>query len=198
MRFAISATLLSLAASVFAYQVTSPRKDDVWTSIGPNTFTWSSVSTDRQNFTLVLKNQDQSVRQVLAALVDRDLGTLSVNAPATGFPIGTDFQVNMVQDEMNLDAILAQSEIFTIKESPMSSSTRASQSSTGTANGSSGTATRTATTGTGAATGGNLNPTTSNSGTSPTNSPNAGLRLGAQSGLVSAAAAVLGAVAYLA
>jgi hypothetical protein len=69
-----------------------------------------------------------SVQQVLAALVPRDQGSISLNAPSTGFPAGTGWQVNIVQDDQHLTALLAQSPQFTIK-APVSSSS--SGSSTG-------------------------------------------------------------------
>jgi hypothetical protein len=51
-------TLLSLAASAFAVAVTQPNASQGWTiGSGQNTVSWSSVSTDRANFTILLVNQ---------------------------------------------------------------------------------------------------------------------------------------------
>ena len=51
------ASLLALAASAAALQVTQPSNSSGWTTSGPNTVTWSSVNTDKSNFTIVLNNQ---------------------------------------------------------------------------------------------------------------------------------------------
>lgn len=50
-------SLLALAASAAALQVTQPSNSSGWTISGPNTVTWSSVNTDKSNFTIVLNNQ---------------------------------------------------------------------------------------------------------------------------------------------
>ena len=52
--------------------------------------------------------------QILAALVDGTLGKTSLNPPSGGWPTGTNFRVNLVQDDRNINAILAQSPEFTI------------------------------------------------------------------------------------
>jgi len=52
--------------------------------------------------------------QILAALVDGTLGKTSLNPPSGGWPTGANFRVNLVQDDSNLSAILAQSPEFTI------------------------------------------------------------------------------------
>ena len=51
------ASLLALASSAAALQVTQPSNSSGWTTSGPNTVTWSSVNTDKSNFTIVLNNQ---------------------------------------------------------------------------------------------------------------------------------------------
>ncbi|KAI9467333.1 hypothetical protein BJY52DRAFT_1220048 [Lactarius psammicola] len=111
-------TLLSFVALASAYQVTSPGGAAGWTIAGPNVVTWQRVSTDALNFTIVLSNQAQTpnYQQVLAALVDGTLGRFTVSPPSTGFPTGTGFRVNLVQDSQNLNTIYAQSEQFSITQ----------------------------------------------------------------------------------
>lgn len=60
--------------------------------------------------------------QVLAALVDGKLGTITANPPSAGWPTGTGFRVNLVQDPDSLNTILAQSGEFNIT-TPVASST---------------------------------------------------------------------------
>ena len=48
--------LLSLAATAFAYQVTSPNSQESWYSHGTVTVSWQRVDTDAEYFTMVLYN----------------------------------------------------------------------------------------------------------------------------------------------
>ncbi|TFK43700.1 hypothetical protein BDQ12DRAFT_191756 [Crucibulum laeve] len=126
MRFA-AATLLSFVASALAYQVTSPSETKGWTNQGPQTLTWSRVDTDKTNFTVILTNENRAIlptnNQVLAALVDgTSQTTLSVNPPSGGWPLGSGFRVNLVQDEQNTNTIYAQSGQFNITTPTVSSS----------------------------------------------------------------------------
>lgn len=59
--------------------------------------------------------------EILIATVDGTLGAIGVPAPSGGFPVGTGFQVNFVNDTQHLSTILAQSNQFTI--APANSST---------------------------------------------------------------------------
>lgn len=59
--------------------------------------------------------------QVLAALVDGTLGKTNLNPQNGGWPTGDHFRLNLVQDDRNLNAILAQSPEFSIL--PSSSTT---------------------------------------------------------------------------
>lgn len=61
--------------------------------------------------------------QVLAALVDGDLGTIIANPPSGGWPVGSGFRVNLVQDPQSLTTILAQSAEFNISTVNGSSTT---------------------------------------------------------------------------
>ena len=55
--FASVATALLYASAANAYTVLAPTNSTGWTVGGPNTFSWTRVDTDPQNFTLVLDNQ---------------------------------------------------------------------------------------------------------------------------------------------
>ncbi|KAH9844094.1 uncharacterized protein C8Q71DRAFT_29568 [Rhodofomes roseus] len=124
------ASLLAFAASAAALSVTQPSNSTGWTTSGPNAVTWSSVSTDRSNFTVVLNNQNSypAYTEVLDALVVTSDGSVTVNPPSGGWVAGSGYRVNFVQDSNDLNAILAQSEDFTITQS--SSSTFTSGAST--------------------------------------------------------------------
>ncbi|KAH8982792.1 hypothetical protein EDB92DRAFT_1621215 [Lactarius akahatsu] len=117
-------SLLSFVALASAYRVTSPGGSSGWTIAGPNVVTWERVSTDALNFTIVLSNQARtpSYQQVLAALVDGTPGKFIVRPPSTGFPTGTGFQVNLVEDSENLSTIYAQSQQFSIVQATTTTS----------------------------------------------------------------------------
>jgi len=182
--------VLSLAASAFAYSVTSPGGTQGWTIDGSNTVTWQRVDTDRLNFTLLLTNEKQQGNQVLNAFVDGTLGSLAANPPSGGWPTGSGFRLNFVQDPNHLDTILAQSSEFSITQPtsslastvsrplqttvPLTTPTAASNTAGGTQNAD------------------NLNPTNSVTDTNP-NTPNAAGRLASrntQSGVVLVVAAL--------
>jgi hypothetical protein len=115
----VAAVLLAIVSSAFAYQVLSPGGSQGWTNQGAQTLTWQRVETDRQNFTVLLTNQKVSGFQTqnLAALVDGTLGRVALNPPAGGWPTGSSFRLNLVQDNQNLNSILAQSQEFSITQS---------------------------------------------------------------------------------
>ncbi|KIM46359.1 hypothetical protein M413DRAFT_64832 [Hebeloma cylindrosporum] len=110
------ALVLALISSAFAYTVLTPNGSQGWTNQGGQPLTWQRVDTDRLNFTVLLTNQKVTgfEPQILAALVDGSLGNTSLNAPSGGWPTGTNFRVNLVQDDRNLNTILAQSPEFSI------------------------------------------------------------------------------------
>ncbi|KAH8094803.1 hypothetical protein BXZ70DRAFT_946151 [Cristinia sonorae] len=132
MRAFSAATFLSLAASVLAYQVTSPTNATGWTTTGPNVVSWTRVNTDPASFAIVLSNQASFPPQqiVLVALVDgtKD-NSLTVNPPSGGWVAGSGYQVNLVKSTEELNTILAQSGDFSITSgtgsSTFSSSTTA-------------------------------------------------------------------------
>jgi len=185
------AAVLAFAASALAYSVSEPNNATGWSTEGQNTVTWTKVSTDRSNFTIVLSNQASypPYQQVLAALVNGDDGTTQVNPPSTGWPQGTGFQVNIVEDAQHLNSILAQSEQFSILP-PKSSSASASTTGLTISNTLSTRPTASAT----SPSNGNLNPTTSDTSTSPTGTNAASPAMGVQAaffGVVALVGAVL-------
>ncbi|KZV65660.1 hypothetical protein PENSPDRAFT_586452 [Peniophora sp. CONT] len=116
--------LLSLAASALAFEVIEPSASQNWRlAADNNTVSWSSVKTDRSNFTIVLVNQDQTpaYSQIISALVDTSLNSIAISLP------NTNYRVNLVQDSENLNTILAQSNDFEVLAASSSTSTSASQ-----------------------------------------------------------------------
>ncbi|KAJ7044541.1 hypothetical protein C8F04DRAFT_1068691 [Mycena alexandri] len=130
--FALAAAFVSVSA----ISVTSPTATKGWTNSGSNTATWTSVSTDALNFTLLLtKMTDSTYNQVLAALVTTKDGTVTVGAPSSagGWPApGSGYRLNLVQDQDHLTTIYAQSEQFNITAptTPSGSNSAASSAST--------------------------------------------------------------------
>ncbi|KAI0089122.1 hypothetical protein BDY19DRAFT_944255 [Irpex rosettiformis] len=130
----VFAAVLALATSTFALSITAPTNATGFSNSGQNTVSWTRVSTDPQNFTIVLVNKSvfPNTEQVLSALVDAGAtgGTIQVNPPSTGWPqSGTGFQINLAADAQHLDSLLAQSDQFTFHAPDSSSSVSASGSS---------------------------------------------------------------------
>lgn len=180
--------LFSLAASAVAYQITSPSESTDWTNSGSQTVAWDMVSTDASNFTIVLvTNGNSNQAQVLKAFQLGSEGSTTVEAPSGGWPTGTDFQINLVQDEDHLSSIYAQSGQFDITTASSSSAASSGSlvSNTGT------TVVATATNA-----GNSVRPVSATATTTPTGSEtstpsdNAALPLGVQTG-------ALGLVAFL-
>jgi len=124
----VSTTLsLLFAASAYAkYQITEPTTAHGWSTAGSNVLKWDNGAGDPLNFTAVLTNTDPSVlginnNQILDALVVSSLGVVPANAPSGGWPTGTGFLVNFVQDPESLTVVLAQSEPFNISAPVVSS-----------------------------------------------------------------------------
>ncbi|EKM59253.1 uncharacterized protein PHACADRAFT_249575 [Phanerochaete carnosa HHB-10118-sp] len=184
------ATLLAFAASALAIQVTAPTNATGFFTSGQNTVSWTSVSTDPSNFTIVLVNESESptYSQVLDALVDTSLGTIKVNPPSAGWPTGKGFQINLIASADQTGGIFAQSNDFTFVTPTGSSSVVSSTSSGSTTSGGttlivSNTATTPSSTSAPSSSSGNgaLNPTTSDTSTTPSGS-NAAVATGVQAG----------------
>jgi len=114
MRAAFSA--LSFVASALAISVTFPSQGSTWSATGPNTLTWTSVSSDPTTFRVVIVDPTQKIQTELAASVNTALHTLSVQAPSSGFPIGNNWTVDLMGTDQsgNPSGILAQSSTFNI------------------------------------------------------------------------------------
>jgi hypothetical protein len=129
------ATVLAFAASALAYTVVAPTNATGFVNDGSNTVSWSRVSTDAMNFTILLVNQHSfpTYSQSLAALVDGTLNSIQVNPPSTGWPAnGYGYQINLVQDTEHLSTIFAQSEQFTIHDPIVSSGSHSASSTSST------------------------------------------------------------------
>jgi len=189
------AVLLATITSTFAYQVTSPGLYQNWTTAGTNTLTWTRVSTDPLNFTVVLTNVNYGFSpQVLNALVDGTLGQIACNPPSGGWPTGSGYRVNLAADATHLDTLLAQSDQFSINAATSSGSTSATSTGTGTGTGTGSSAsTSPMTTGTGTATSAGASSSSSSSltGTSPSSTGGAVMGMNVEMGFLTAAAAIV-------
>jgi len=134
--FSFLAIVAAFVASVSAISITSPNPSQGWTNDGPQVVTWTSVSTDPQNFTIVLENHNTTttpVQQQLAALVNTADGKTTVNPPSEGWPaVGGNYFLKFVKDAEDLNTQLVQSDAFAIKAPavPSGSSTAAVQTTT--------------------------------------------------------------------
>jgi len=130
MIFAHVVPVLALAASALGLTVTSPANSSDWTTNNTHTVTWSSVSTDVTNFTILLVNENMypPYNQQLNALVQTSVGSIDTNAPSTGWPTGQGYQINLVASTTSLSEILAQSQEFTITPGASSNSSSTSSS----------------------------------------------------------------------
>ncbi|KAF7373636.1 hypothetical protein MSAN_00574000 [Mycena sanguinolenta] len=131
--FSSLAILAAFVASVSAISIISPNPSKGWTNDGSNTITWSSVSTDPKNFTIILENHNTTttpVQQQLAALVVTSDGKATVNPPSEGWPaVGGNYFIKFVASAEQTSTQLAQSQAFSI-EAPVVSSSSTTQGST--------------------------------------------------------------------
>jgi len=180
------ASVLALALSAAALQVTTPSNSSGWVSSGTNTLAWNRVDTDPTNFTVILTNTDRTVLPTNNLLLDSFVDATSANSisippPSGGLPVGGTFRVNLIKDQNDISSIYAQSDEFTITSGgsvSTSSSSSGTISATGTTVSLSNTATGSPTsTGTGSASG-------TDSGINPTTSANSGASNRAQYGML--------------
>jgi len=116
MRFSTVFVPLSIfAAAVQAITVTSPRDGDTWSIEGPNTVSWTSVSSDPNVFQIILTNPAGSQVQTLVAQQATTSKTVQVRAPSGDFPTGSMWRVNLMSTT-NTGSILAQSGYFNITD----------------------------------------------------------------------------------
>ncbi|KAJ7904717.1 hypothetical protein B0H14DRAFT_2664093 [Mycena olivaceomarginata] len=114
-----SLILAAFVASASAISILTPTDGDFWSTDGQNAVTWSSVSSDPTNFTIVLINKDTTttpVPQELAALVPTADKKTTVNPPSQGWPAaGSNYTIRFVKSSEELNTLLAESGKFTFK-----------------------------------------------------------------------------------
>jgi hypothetical protein len=149
--FSIFSAVLLLSVNAWAATIIEPSQNTVWSAnTDAQAVAWTSVPTDPTSFTLMLANMNISpnVNVILKNNVSTADGSTMVNGPASGWPTGNGFQVNVVQITSNGTAILAQSPQFSINGTttafssssgrPSGTSTGSSPSSTSTGSGKNG------------------------------------------------------------
>ncbi|KAE8156840.1 Ser-Thr-rich glycosyl-phosphatidyl-inositol-anchored membrane family-domain-containing protein [Aspergillus tamarii] len=144
MRLSYAVSLLPLAASVGALQVTSPKKGEDVDLSKSFTVKWDAVDTDPSSFDLYIVNNAvyPSVEQKIASDVDSSKGSYDVSG-LSDLTNGKGYQINFLSNSAQNSGILAQSQQFNVEGSSESTSTTtASESKTTT----SATGTSTATT----------------------------------------------------
>ncbi|KAL2189248.1 hypothetical protein L209DRAFT_270943 [Thermothelomyces heterothallicus CBS 203.75] len=130
------ATLLALAAPLYAIEITSPSKNDVVDPSKGVTVKWTTVSTDPDRAHLVLVNMAAGHTPFTKDLGEVDLSTGSYTVKEKDIPNDSSYQFNFESDEPQNTGILAQSAQFEVKssssaqdEDEQSSSAAASSSS---------------------------------------------------------------------
>ncbi|KAI0082422.1 hypothetical protein K474DRAFT_1655185 [Panus rudis PR-1116 ss-1] len=126
-----TAAFFALVSSAFALSVTAPENGTNWGSQEPQIVAWTKVNTDPSTFAITLVHQasQPNTRQLLKENVDANSGQITLDAPSGGWPTGTAYQINLVQDGQHLDSILAQSQQFNIVEGSGDASSAASSAS---------------------------------------------------------------------
>ncbi|ETW87086.1 hypothetical protein HETIRDRAFT_166612 [Heterobasidion irregulare TC 32-1] len=110
--------ILSLATFSLAYQVTSPASGTSWSCLGPNTMTWTRAPTDPPTFAVVLVNDKYGTADFCAWGVDGSLNQTAMSPPygRGQFIPGDGYHLNVVRDTDHYNAILAQSNLFSISQ----------------------------------------------------------------------------------
>ncbi|KAH6627394.1 Ser-Thr-rich glycosyl-phosphatidyl-inositol-anchored membrane family-domain-containing protein [Chaetomium tenue] len=111
------ATLLALAAPLYAIKITSPSKNDVVDPSKGVTVKWSTVNTDPSKAHLVLVNMASGHIPFSKDLGEVDLSTGSFKVSEKDVPSDEGFQFNFESTETQNTGILAQSEQFEVKSS---------------------------------------------------------------------------------
>ncbi|KAB8246423.1 Ser-Thr-rich glycosyl-phosphatidyl-inositol-anchored membrane family-domain-containing protein [Aspergillus flavus] len=135
MRLSYAISLLPLAASVGALQVTSPKKGEDIDLSKSFTVKWDAVDTDPSSFDLYIVNNAvyPSVEQKIASDVDSSKGSYDVSG-LSDLTNGKGYQINFLSNSAKNSGILAQSQQFNVEGSSESTSTAsASESKTTTA-----------------------------------------------------------------
>ncbi|KAI9369675.1 Ser-Thr-rich glycosyl-phosphatidyl-inositol-anchored membrane family-domain-containing protein [Aspergillus egyptiacus] len=134
MRLVFASSLLPLAVSVGALQVTQPEKGAEIDPSSSFTVKWDSVSTDPSSFNLYLVNNAvyPSVEKKIASDVDTSDGSYTVDG-ISGLENTGGYQINLFSNSEHNSGILAQSEQFNVSAAEStSSSTTSSVSATST------------------------------------------------------------------
>lgn len=126
------ATLLSLAAPLFAIEITSPSKGDVVDLSKGVTVEWTTVSTDPDTAHLVLVNMAGGHTPFTKDLGEVDLSTGSYTVKVKDVPSDTGYQFNFESNEPLNTGILAQSAQFEVTTSSEDEDEQSSSSSTAT------------------------------------------------------------------
>ncbi|KAJ7368507.1 hypothetical protein DFH08DRAFT_727194 [Mycena albidolilacea] len=125
-----SLILAAFVASASAISILTPTDGQFWSTDGQNAVTWSSVSSDPSNFTIVLINKDTTIAPVpqeLAALVNTADKKTTVNPPSQGWPAaGSNYTIRFVKSSEELNTLLAESGKFTFKAPAVASGSSAS------------------------------------------------------------------------
>ncbi|KAB8211488.1 Ser-Thr-rich glycosyl-phosphatidyl-inositol-anchored membrane family-domain-containing protein [Aspergillus parasiticus] len=132
MRLSYAISLLPLAASVGALQVTSPKKGEDVDLSKSFTVKWDAVDTDPSSFDLYIVNNAvyPSVEQKIASDVDSSKGSYDVSG-LSDLTNGKGYQINFLSNSAKNSGILAQSQQFNVEGSSESTSTTtASESKT--------------------------------------------------------------------
>ncbi|KAL4815131.1 Ser-Thr-rich glycosyl-phosphatidyl-inositol-anchored membrane family-domain-containing protein [Aspergillus spinulosporus] len=129
MRLVLASSLLPLAVSVGALQVTQPEKGAEIDPSSSFTVKWDSVSTDPSSFDLYLVNNAvyPSVEKKIASDVDTSDGSYTVDG-ISGLENGGGYQINLFSNSGHNTGILAQSEQFNVTGADSTSSTTTSTS----------------------------------------------------------------------
>ncbi|KAL4747425.1 Ser-Thr-rich glycosyl-phosphatidyl-inositol-anchored membrane family-domain-containing protein [Aspergillus terricola var. indicus] len=127
MRFALASSLLPLAVSVGALQVTQPQKGAEIDPSSSFTVKWDSVSTDPSSFDLYLVNNAvyPSVEKKIASDIDTSDGSITVDG-VSGLENGGGYQINLFSNSGHNTGILAQSEQFNVTGADSTSSSTSS------------------------------------------------------------------------
>ncbi|KAL4966953.1 GPI anchored serine-threonine rich family protein [Aspergillus stella-maris] len=155
MRFTLVTSVLPLAVSVGAIQVTEPKKN---VEVDPsNSFDvkWTSVQGDASSFDLHLVNNAvyPPVDKTIASDVDTSDGSYTVDG-IDGLADGPGYQINLLSNDPQNTGILAQSQQWnvTVSDSDDDSSSSSSSSATSTSTSTSSTSTSSTSTTTGTST----------------------------------------------
>ncbi|GAD99913.1 hypothetical protein PVAR5_8642 [Paecilomyces variotii No. 5] len=194
MKFTV-ATLVALAASASALQVTYPGKDAKLDLTKENKIQWNSVDTDAKTVDIYLVNNNvyPPVNTKIASNVDTSKGSYTFDLKSA--KAGNGYQINLVSDEPQNTGILAQSQQFDVTEAGSSSTSAVTftdtttGASTSTTSGSSSTTLSTSTTGTSSASASSSASAASSSGSASSSASKTASKTGSSSTSSGSAAA---------